>query len=55
MKNIYLILLMIFLNITFLSCNPELIVDEETPQACCDSEEDLPPPEIKNPSTENNE
>ncbi|MBU2920705.1 hypothetical protein KO504_05090 [Winogradskyella psychrotolerans] len=44
MKKIYVIVFTVFLSTAFFSCNPESLVDEIAPQACCDEGEDIPPP-----------
>lgn len=44
MKKIYVIAFTVMLNSVFLSCNPESIVDEVVPQACCGENGEIPPP-----------
>ncbi|MEP5253792.1 MAG: hypothetical protein ABJQ39_01955 [Winogradskyella arenosi] len=44
MKKIYIIILTVFLNSVFLSCNPESMVEEVAPQACCGENGEIPPP-----------
>lgn len=47
MKKIYLLLLTVFLNATFFSCNPTSLAEDELIEQqatdCCDGEEDIPP------------
>lgn len=44
MKKLSLIVFTILLNLIVFSCNPESIVDEVTPKACCGEEGNIPPP-----------
>lgn len=44
MKKLSIIIFTVFLNLAFFSCNPESIVDEAIPQACCGEEGNIPPP-----------
>lgn len=45
MKKLYLIFFTVFLNMALFSCNPESIVDEVVPQACCGEGGEIPPPD----------
>ncbi|WP_299100885.1 hypothetical protein [uncultured Winogradskyella sp.] len=44
MKKIYVILFTVFLNSVFLSCNPESLNEDNTPQLCCGENGEIPPP-----------
>jgi hypothetical protein len=44
MKKLSIILFTVLINIAFFACNPESIVDESIPQACCGEEGNIPPP-----------
>ena len=44
MKKIYVIVFTVFLSMALFSCNPERLVGDSAPQACCDQGEDIPPP-----------
>jgi hypothetical protein len=44
MKKLSIIMFTVFLNVAFFSCNPESIIDEVVPQACCGDGGELPPP-----------
>ncbi len=37
-------MLTVVLNVVLFSCNPELLVDEAVPQACCGEGGEIPPP-----------
>ncbi|SDH29651.1 hypothetical protein [Winogradskyella thalassocola] len=45
MKKLSLIIFTVFLNMALFSCNPESIVDEVIPQACCGDGGEIPPPD----------
>lgn len=55
MKKIYLLLLTVFLNATFFSCNPTSLIEDELIEQqatdCCDEEGDILPPPPPPPPT----
>lgn len=53
MNKIYLLLLTVFLNLAFFSCNPTSLTDDaliEQADNCCDEEGDILPPPPPPPS-----
>lgn len=44
MKRLIYLFALLFITINFSSCNPESLVDEAAPQACCGEGGEIPPP-----------
>ncbi len=50
MKKVIFLFTILFIAVNFSSCNPESLIDETAPQACCDEGEDIPPPPPPDPT-----
>lgn len=52
MKKVIYSIAILLIAINFSSCNPESLVDEVAPQACCGEGEEIPPPPPPPPGEE---